>query len=202
MVMYGCERWTIRKLSTEELSAVELWYWEKTLESPLDCKEIQRVYPKGNQSWIIIGRTDAEIETPILWPCNAKNWLTKKDWWWERLKAGGEGDDRRWDGWMASLTLWTWVCASSGSWWRTGKPGLLQMIRSQRVKHDWVTELTDFCTNTHFHSSRTLRITITFISPLLWNVSTLPFFIFQNTYQRNELQFHLTWQEGTVSRNA
>ena len=140
-VMYGCESWTMKKAEWWRIDAFEPWYWEKTLESPLDCKEIQRVYPKGNQSWIIIGRTDAEIETPILWPCNAKNWLTKKDWWWERLKAGGEGDDRRWDGWMASLTLWTWVCASSGSWWWTGKPGMLQSMRSQRIEHDRVDEL-------------------------------------------------------------
>ena len=75
---------------------------EKTLETPLDYKEIQPVYPKGNQSWIVIGRTDVEAETPILWPPDAKNWLLGKDldagkerpWCWERLKAGGEGDDR------------------------------------------------------------------------------------------------------------
>ena len=115
---------------------------EKTLESPLDCKDIQPVYPKGNQSWIFIGRTDAEAETPILWPPVAKNWLIgKKPWCWERLKVGGEGDDRGWDGWMASPTQWTWVSASTRSWWRTGKPGVLQSMGSQRVGHDWVTEL-------------------------------------------------------------
>ena len=80
---------------------------EKTLESPLDCKEIQPVHPKGNQSWIFIGRTDVEAETRILWPPDAKNWLIWNDPDAERLKAGGEGDDRRWDVWMASLTQWT-----------------------------------------------------------------------------------------------
>ena len=85
------------------------WFWtvvlEKTLESPLDCKEIHPVHPKGNQSWILIGRTDAEAETPVLWPPDAKK-LThlKRPWCWERLKAGGEGGNRGWDGWMASLT--------------------------------------------------------------------------------------------------
>ena len=84
---------------------------EKTLESPLGYKEIQPAHCKGNQSWIFIGRTDAEAETPILWPPHAKNWLTgKRPWCWERLKAGEEGDDRGWDGWMASPTQWTWVC--------------------------------------------------------------------------------------------
>ena len=64
-----------------------------------------------------------------------------RPWCWERLKGAGEGDNRGWDGWMASLTRWTWVWASFGSWWRTGKPGVLQSMESQRVRHDWVTEL-------------------------------------------------------------
>ena len=94
--------------------------FEKTFESPLDCKEIQPVNPKGNQSCIFIGRTDAEAETPVLWPPEELTDL-KRPWCWKRLRAGGEGDDRGWDSWMASLTGWTWVWASSGSWWWTGK---------------------------------------------------------------------------------
>ena len=137
-----------------ELDRKESWaqknrcFWtvvlEKTLESPLDCKEIQPVHPKGNQSWIFIGRTDVEAETPILWAWDVKNWLLRL-WCWERLKAGGEGDDRGWDGWMALLTRWTWVWASSGSWWWTGKPGMLQSMGLQRVGHDWATELNWNC---------------------------------------------------------
>ena len=65
----------------------------------------------------------------------------KRLWCWEGLRAGGEGDGRGWDGWMASLTRWTWVWVNSGSWWWTGKPGVLQFMGSQRVGHDWVTEL-------------------------------------------------------------
>ena len=116
---------------------------EKTLESPLDSKEIQPVHPNGNQSWIFIGRTDAEAETPILWPSDAKNWLNgkKKPWCWERLKVGEEEDDRGWDGWMASQTQWTWVWVTSRSCWWTGRPGVLQSMGSQRVGHDWATEL-------------------------------------------------------------
>ena len=119
---------------------------EKTLESPLDCKEIQIVHPKGNQSWIFIGRTDAEAETPILWLPDAKKWLIWKisPWCWERLKAGGEGDDRGWDGWMASLTQWTWVWVNSRSWWWIGKPGVLQSMGSLGVGHDWATSLSLF----------------------------------------------------------
>ena len=116
---------------------------EKPLENPLHCKEIQLVHPKGNQSWTLIGRTDAEVETPILWPPDGKNWLTGKDLddQLERLKEGGEGDDSRWDGWMASPSPWTWVWVGSGSWWWTGKPGVLQYMGSQRVAHNWATEL-------------------------------------------------------------
>ena len=115
---------------------------EKTLESPLDCKEIQPVHPKGDQSWVFIGRTDVEAETPILWPPDAKTWLigkdsdAGKDWGQEE-----KGDDRGWDGWMASLTQWTWVWMGSGSWWWTGRPGVLRFIGLQRVRHDWATEL-------------------------------------------------------------
>ena len=123
----------------------ELDFWtvvlEETLESPLDCKELQPVHPKGNQSWILIGRTDAEAEPPILWPPDVKNWLIGKDPDAGKLKAEGEGDDRGWDGWMASPTQWTWVWASSRNWWWTGKPGVLQSMGSQRVGHDWVTKL-------------------------------------------------------------
>ena len=112
---------------------------KKTLESPLDCKEIQPVHHRGNQSWIFIGRTDAEAEIAILWPPDAKNWLI---WWcWERLKAGGEGDSRGWDGWMASSTQWTWVWVNSRTWWWTGKPGVLQSRGLQRVGHNWETEV-------------------------------------------------------------
>ena len=100
---------------------------EKILETPLNSKEIKPINPEGNQPWIFIGRTDAEA--PILWSPDVKNWLIlKRPWCWERLKAGGEGDNRGWDGWMASLTRWTWVWISSRSWWRTERPGLLHSI--------------------------------------------------------------------------
>ena len=111
---------------------------EKTLESPLDWKEIKTVSSKGNQPWIFIGRTDAEV--PIFWPPDEKepsHW--KRPWCWERLRAGGEGDVRGWDGWMASPTQWTWVWANPGRWWRTGKPGMLQSmgLQSRTRLSDW-----------------------------------------------------------------
>ena len=78
VVMYGCESWTIKKAEHQRIDGFELWYWRR-LESPLDFKEIQPVQPKGNQPWIFIGRTDAEVEAPILWPPDVKNWLIGKD---------------------------------------------------------------------------------------------------------------------------
>ena len=111
---------------------------EKTVESLLDCKEIQPVHPKGNQSWIFTGKTDAEAECPILWPPDWKNWLLEKTLMLEKI----EGRRRRWRQRMRwLLTQWTWIWVNSGSQWWTGRPGVLHSMGSQRVGHDWATEL-------------------------------------------------------------
>ena len=108
---------------------------EKTLESPLDCKEMQSVLPKWNQSWIFIGRTNAEAETPKLWPPDVKNWLLGKDLdsrkYWRQEQKGTSEDEMQ----------WTWVWVGSRSWWWTGKPGMLQSMGLQKVRHNWTTEL-------------------------------------------------------------
>ena len=104
---------------------------EKTLESPLDSKEIKPVNLKGNQySW---ERLMLKLKLQFF-----GHLMQRTDS--QRLKVGAEGDDRGWDGWMASPTQWTWIWASSGRWWRTGKPGVLQSMGSQKVGHEWVTE--------------------------------------------------------------
>ena len=139
---------------------------EKTLESPLDCKEIQPVHPKGDQSQVFIGRTDVEAETPLRWRadwCEEATHL-KRPWCWERLKAGGEGDDWGWDRWMASLTQWAWVSVNSGCWWQTGRPGMMQSMGSQTVGHDWVSELN--WTKDIIYDS---QMTLTFRWPTWWN---------------------------------
>ena len=141
VVMYGCESWTTKKAECQRIDSFELWSWRRFLNA-LDCKEIQPDHPKGNQSWAFIGRTDAEDDTLILWPPDVKNWLIGKDLdAGDRLKVGGEGDNRGWDGWMASPTRWTRVWAGSRGWWWTGKSGVLKSMGSQRVRHKWVTEL-------------------------------------------------------------
>ena len=114
---------------------------ENSSLSPLDCKETQPVHPKWDQFWMFIGRTDAEAETPILWPLHEELTHWKRPWCWEGLEAGEEGDNRGWDGWMASPTRCTWVWVYSGSWWWTGGLGVLWFIGSQIIGHDWATEL-------------------------------------------------------------
>ena len=112
VVMYGCESWTVN-----EGWVPKNWcFWTLVLEkNPLDCKEIKPVNPKGNQSLILIGRTDAEVEASILWPPDVKNWLIWKDPDAGKDWRPEEKGTRRWEDRMASPTWWTWVWASSGS---------------------------------------------------------------------------------------
>ena len=135
-----------------ELDYKESWvpknwcFWtvvlEKTLESPLDCKEIKPVHPKefspeySMEGLVLKLKNSSTLAT---WWENLSPW--KRPWSWKRLKAGGKWVDRGWGGWMVSLTWWTWVWASSGSWWWTGKPGMLKSMGLQRVGHDWATKL-------------------------------------------------------------
>ena len=134
-------------LDCEESWALKNWCFrtvvlEKTLESALDCKEIQSVHSKGDQSWVFFGRNDATAQSPIIWAPRVKSWLIGKDFDagrdWGQEKKGTTEDEI---GWMASLTRWTWVWVNSGSWWWTGRPGVLGFTGSQKVRYDWATEL-------------------------------------------------------------
>ena len=129
------------ELDYKESWATKNWrFWtvvlEKTLESPLDCKEIQPVHPKGDQSWIHWKGWCWSSNT-LATSCEERTHL-KRSWCWERLRARGEVDDRGWDGWMASLTQWTWVWVDSWSWWWTGRPGMLWFMGSDTTEQlDW-----------------------------------------------------------------
>ena len=136
VVMCGCESWTIKKAECWRIDAFKLWCWRRLLKGPLDCKEIQPVNPKGNQSWIFVGRTDAEAEAPVLQPPDKKSWLLAKDPY--AGKDWGQEGNRGWDGWMALLTQCRWVWANSGRWWRTGSLGMLHGVsKSQTWLSDW-----------------------------------------------------------------
>ena len=144
IVMYGCESWIIKKLSAKEMMLLNGGVGE-TLESPLDYK-IKPVNPKGNQSWIFVGCWSWSSNTLAAWCKELTHW--KRPWCWERLRAGGEGDDIGWNGWMASLILPTWVWVNSRSWWCTGRPGMLQSMGlqsqtrlSNRTELNWCTLL-------------------------------------------------------------
>ena len=150
MYCFSCGHVWMWELDCEEGWAPKNWcIWtvvlEKTLESPLDCKKIQPVHSE-DQPWYFFGRNDAKAETPVLWPPDAKRWLIWKDSdagrdWGQEEKGTTEDDDRGWDGWMASPARWTWVWVNSRSWWWTVRPGVLLFMGSQRVRHDWATEL-------------------------------------------------------------
>ena len=139
--MYGCESWTIKKAECQRVDAFELWCWRRLFESPLDCKEIQPIHPKGDQSWILEGLMLRWGSNTLATWCEELTHL-KRPWCWGIVKAGGEGDHRGWDGWMASPTQWIWVWVSSASWWWTGKLGVRQSmgLQSQAWPSNW-TEL-------------------------------------------------------------
>ena len=135
------------ELDCEETWAPKNWCFstvvlEKTLESPLDCKEIQPVHSEGDQSWVFIGRTDVEAKTPILWPPHAKSWLIGKDPdagrdWGQEEKGMAEDEMAGWNHQLDGHEVWV----NSGSWWWTGRPGVLWFMGSKRVGHNWATEL-------------------------------------------------------------
>ena len=133
VVMYGCESWTVKKAKRRRIDAFELWCW-RLLRVPWTAG-------RSNQSWVFIGRTDVETETPILWPADEKSWLIWKDpdagKYWGQEEKGRTEDEMV--GWHHRLSGWVWV--NPGSWWWTGRPGVLRFMGSQRVGHDWTTEL-------------------------------------------------------------
>ena len=129
VVMYGCESWTIKKSEQRRINAFELWCWRRLLRVLWTAR-------RSSQSIL------KEISPTLATWCEELTHL-KRPWCWEGLRAG-EGDVRGWDGWMASLTQWTWIWVDSRSWWSTGSTGVLQFMGSQRVRHDWATELNWF----------------------------------------------------------
>ena len=138
--MYGCESWTVKKAECWRIDAFELWCWRRLLRVPWTARRsnqsILKISPGCSLEGMMLKWNSSTLAT------SCKEWTHwKRLWCWEGLGAGGEGDDRGWDGWMASLTWWTWVWVNSRSWWWTGRPGMLRFMGSQRVGHDWATEL-------------------------------------------------------------
>ena len=133
-------------LDYKESWALKNWcFWavmlKKTLESLLDCKEIQPAHPKVSPSWLFIGKTDVEAETPIVGLLMWRTDSFEKTLMLGKIEGRRRGGDGGWDGWMASTIQWTWGWVNSGSWWRTGRSCVLQSMGSQRDGYSWVTEV-------------------------------------------------------------
>ena len=142
VVMYGCESWTIKKAEHCRIDAFELWCWRRLLRVPWTARRsnqsiLKEISPGCSLEGLIL-KVKLQYFGHLIWTADSFEKTLKG---WERLRAGGEGDDRGWDGWMASQTQWTRVWVNSRSWWWTGKPGVLWFMGSQRVGHDWATEL-------------------------------------------------------------
>ena len=139
VVMYGCQSWDHKESRMPKNRCLQTVVLKKTLESSLDSKEIIPVNLKGNSEYSLEGlMLKLKLQYFGYLIRRVTHW--KRPWCWERLRAGGEGDNRGWDGWMASLMQWTWTCANSGRWWGTGRPGVVQSMGSWRVRCDWATE--------------------------------------------------------------
>ena len=140
VIMYGCESCTIKKAECRRIDAFELWCSRRLLRVPWTARRSnQSILKEISPEYSLEGRM-LKLKLQYFGHLMQRAAL-KRTWCWERLKAGGEGDDRGWDGWMASPTQWAWVWVNSGSWWWTERPGTLQSMGSQRVGHDWATEL-------------------------------------------------------------
>ena len=154
VVMYGCESWIIKEAESRSIDAFELWYWRRLLRVPWTAR-------RSNQSILKEISPGCSLEGLIL---KLKlqyfgHLMRRADSFEKTLMLGGirgrrRGDDRGWDGWMASPTRWTWVWVNSGSWWCTGRPGVLRFMGSQRVRHDWMTEMADWLTDSDIISAR------------------------------------------------
>ena len=142
VIMYGCESWTVQKVEWGRIDAFELWYWRRLLRVPWTARRsnqssLKEISPEYSLEGLML---NLKLQYIFATWCEELTHL-KRPWCWERLKTGGEGDHRGWDGWMASPTWWTWVWVNSKSWWWTGRPGMLQSMGLQRVRHDWAAEL-------------------------------------------------------------
>ena len=141
VVMYGCESWTVKKAEHRRIDAFELWCWRGLLRVPGTARRsnqsiLKEISPGCSLEGLML-KLKLQYFGHLMWRVDSlENTLML-----EGIGAGGEGDDRGWDGWMASWTRWPWVWVNSGSWWWTGRPGVLRFMESQRVGYDWATEL-------------------------------------------------------------
>jgi len=141
VVMYGCESWTVKKAESWRIDALKLWCWRRLLRVPWTARRSNQSILKEISPGCSLEGLMLRLKFQYFGHLMQRVESLEKLWCLEGLGAGGEGDDRGWDGWMASPTWWTLFWVNSGNWWSTGRPGVLQFMGSQRVGHDWATEL-------------------------------------------------------------
>ena len=146
VVMYGCESWTVKKVEHRRIDGFELWCWRRLLRVCWTARRSNRSILKEISPGCSLEGMMLKLKLQCLATSCKELTHWKRFWCWEGLGAGGEGDDPGWDGWMASRARWMWVWVNFGSWWWTGRPGVLRFMGLQRVGHDWATELTDWLT--------------------------------------------------------
>ena len=137
MVMYGCKSWTMHW----RIDVFELWCWRRLLRAPWTARRSNQSILKEISPGISLEGMMLKLKLQYFGHLMRRIDSLERLWCWEGLGAGGEGDDRGWEGWMASLSQRTWVWVNSRSWRWTGRPGVLRFMGSQRVGHDWATEL-------------------------------------------------------------
>ena len=145
--MYGCESWTIKKAERRKIDAFELWCWRRLLRVPWTVRRSNQSILKDISPEYSLEGLMLKLKLQYFGHLMRRADSFEKPWCWERLKVGGEGDDRGWDGCLASPTQWTWVWVNSGNWWQTGRPGMLQSMRLQIVRHDLRLSWTELGTN-------------------------------------------------------
>ena len=143
VILYDCEIWTIKKAEWWRIDAFELWCWKRLLRISWTARRsnqsIQKEISPGCSLEGLMIKMKLQYFGYLMWKAD----LFERPWCWERVRAGGEGDDRGWDGWIVPPTQWTWVWVDSGSWWWTERPGVLQVMGLQRVRYDWATKWTE-----------------------------------------------------------
>ena len=155
VVMYGCDSWTLKKAERRRIDAFELWCWRRLLRVPWTAKRPNQSILKEISPGYSLEGLMLKLKLQYLATLGGELTHFKRPWFWERFVAGGDGDDRGWDSWMASPTQWTWVWVDSQSWWLTGRPGVLKFMGLQRAGHNWVTELNWY---THTYNIHTYRV--------------------------------------------
>ena len=174
VVMYGCESWTVKKAERWRIDVFELWCWRRLLRVSWTARRYNQSILKEISPGISLEGMMLKLKFRYFGHLMRRVDSLERLWCWDGFGAGGEGDDRGWDGWMASLTQWTWVWVNSGSWWWTGRSGMLRFMGSQKVGHDWATEM-------NWTELMVILLLVFWGITILFSAVTIPIYILANS---------------------